>query len=294
MASTSGKSLLIEGEKHYVAGRVTEAFEFYRKAIVRILDHEDILQKALNAPEEYAQEIIICAWQNLLACFRQSNSGFTQESSPDAYALVFSFRPTAPSRTHPQFKGQPGRRLLKAMQIMASFALAVLAWEQGERSTAARRYQEALDVAATHPRFNSVTPGLKHLDRIIAFEVQSIKDNLATLKEGDLFTTTVTGAAPGTLRKEVLNAPHVRLGDDGEIAQQNTFVVATDACGRVGCSERGVKFKRCSACHKVAYCSVECQREDWQYAVSNISVQLLTTFPGPTRRRTVRDANHYE
>ncbi|KAJ7512049.1 hypothetical protein B0H11DRAFT_472461 [Mycena galericulata] len=263
MASASGKALFIEGQKHYQAGRIVEAFELYRRAIVQILEHEDVLQKVPNIPEDMSQELLALIWQNLLACFRESGSRFTQESSPEAYSLLFSFRPTAPSRTHHQFKGSQGRRLLKAMQIMASFALGILAWEKGDRATTAKRYTEALDVAATHPAFNSMTPGLKHLDRTIAYEVQTIRENLAQLMENDTVTTSMVGSGQGGLRKDVLNVPHARIGEAG-IAAQDTFVVATDACGRDGCTERGVNFKRCSLCKKTPYCSVECQREDWQ------------------------------
>ncbi|KAJ7497772.1 hypothetical protein FB451DRAFT_243172 [Mycena latifolia] len=263
MANGKGAALYNEAQKLYDAGRVTEAFELYRQAVVQILDHEDIHQKAYGVPEQSAQEVLVLMWQNLLACFRESNSKFTQESSPEAYDLVYSFRPSAPSRTHPQFKGPQGKRLLKAMQIMAAFTLAILAWNNGDRSTAAKRYQEALDVAASHPPFNAMVPGLKHLDKVVAFEVQEIRDNLAILINRDSITADLSGQ--GGLRKEVVNVPHTRLGDDGEIiAQQGTFVVATDACGRVGCTKRGVNFKRCSACMKIAYCSVECQKEDWK------------------------------
>jgi hypothetical protein len=143
--------------------------------------------------------------------------------------------------------------LLKAMQISAGFALGILAWEQGDRSTTAKRYQEALDIAATHPPFNVVTPGLKHLDRTIAHDVQEMRDNLAILIQRDSITASMVGPGQGALRKEVLNASHTRIGENGEpIAHQDTFVVATDACGRIGCSKRGVGFKRCSACKKTA------------------------------------------
>ncbi|KAJ7755383.1 hypothetical protein DFH07DRAFT_822147 [Mycena maculata] len=254
-------SLFNEGQKHYDAGRIVQAFELYRRAIVQILDHEDVLQKVPGVPEQMAQEVLAIVWINLLACFRESGSPFTQESSPEAYSLVFSFRPTAPLRAHPQFKGTQGKRLLKAMQITASFALGIMAWEKGDRATTSKRYKEALDVAATEPAFNTMTPGLKHLDRVIAYEVQTIRENLAGLIQNDSITTSMIGSGGG-LRRDVLNAPHTRIGEAG-IAQQDSFVVASDACGRAGCTERGVGFKRCSACKKTAYCSVECQREDW-------------------------------
>ncbi|KAJ7770526.1 hypothetical protein B0H16DRAFT_1515754 [Mycena metata] len=257
----TGKDLLTQAEINYEAGLIPQAFELYRQAIIQIMDQENVHQM-LAVPEEGPQEIIAIAWQHLSACFRSDAGGFTQEAYPDAYNLVYSFRPTA--HGHPQFKGQNGRRLLKALQISAALTLGVLAWDKGDRSTAAKRYQEALDVAATHPPFNAVTPGLKHLDRTTAFDVEQIRGNLATLMMNDSITASSVGSRQGVLRKEVLNAPNTRLGDVGGISHHDTFVVATDACGRVGCTTRGVGFKRCSACKKTAYCSVDCQKEDWK------------------------------
>lgn len=259
-----GAAIYNEGERNYMAGRIPEAFELYRQAVVQILNHEDVLQKVPMVPEEHPQEVLAIVWQNFLACFKSDGGGFTQEAYPEAYDLVYSFRPTSSSKAHPQFKGPQGRRLLKAMQISAAFALGILAWKKGDRSTAAKRYQEALDVAATHPPFNAVTPGLKHLDRTVAHDVQEMRDNLTMLIQNDDVTASMVGSGQGVLRKEVLDAPLARVGDDGAITPEDTFVVATDACGRVGCSKRGVGFKRCSACKKTAYCSVECQKEDWK------------------------------
>ncbi|KAJ6538980.1 hypothetical protein B0H19DRAFT_960856, partial [Mycena capillaripes] len=210
----------------------------------------------------FPQELLAAIWQQLSDRFRSKGSGFTQEAYPDAYDLIYSFRPGSSSRAHPQFKGLQGRRLLKAMEISAAFALATLAWDKGDRSTAAKRYQEGLDIAATHPPFNSVNRGLKHLDRITAQLVQQMRENLAKLIHNDSINASKVGSGQGALRKEVLNTPHTRIGDDGTIMREDTFVVATDACG--GCSKRGVNFKRCGTCMKIAYCSVECQKEDWK------------------------------
>ncbi|KAJ7787176.1 hypothetical protein B0H14DRAFT_2955196 [Mycena olivaceomarginata] len=247
-----GLQLYIEGEQKYMVGRILEAFELYRQAAVQILNHEDVLQKAGGnmVPEQAPQEILAIVWINLLGCFKSDDGRFTQEAYPEAYDLVYSFRPTSSSKAHPQFKGPQGQRLLKMMQILAGFALAILAWKK------------ALDVAATHPPFNAVVPGQKHLDYVAAHDVQEMRDNLAMLIANDSFTAGMVGQ--GALRKEVLDAPNGRLGVNGELTPDNTFVVATDACGRAGCSKRGVKFKRCSACKKTAYCSVECQKEDWK------------------------------
>ncbi|KAJ7627603.1 hypothetical protein DFH06DRAFT_1057876 [Mycena polygramma] len=260
----SGREIFIQAETHYEAGRVTQAFELYRQAVIQIVGHENVLQKIPGIPEQHPQELLASIWHNFVVCFRSDSGGFTQEAYPEAYDLLYSFRPASSSRSHPEFTGPNGRRLLKAMQISAAFALAILAWNKGDRSTTAKRYQEALDIAATHPPFNSVTPDLKHLDRMIAHDVQEIRDNLAILISRDVQTASMAGLGQGVLRKEVLNAPNMRIGDTGAIAQQDTFVVATDACGRVGCTNRGVNYKRCSACKKTAYCSVECQKQDWK------------------------------
>ncbi|KAJ7151119.1 hypothetical protein C8R46DRAFT_1358033 [Mycena filopes] len=258
----TGRDIFRQAERDYEAGRITQAFELYRQAVNQIVKHENVIQKLPHVPEDMPSEILAMTWQNLTRCFRSDVYGFTQETHPDAYNLVYSFRPTA--HGHPQFKDQEARQLLKAMQISAALTLGLLAWSKGDRSTAAKRYQEALDVAATHPPFNSVTPGLKHLEKITAAEVQQIRDNLAVLTRNDSITASTFGAEQGVLRKEVLNAPNMRLGDDGGVSHQDTFVVATDACGRVGCPNRGVGFKRCSACKKTAYCSVDCQKDDWK------------------------------
>ncbi|KAF8189886.1 hypothetical protein K438DRAFT_1676455 [Mycena galopus ATCC 62051] len=254
--------LFNEAQQKYDLGRVAEAFELYRRTVLRILNHEDVLFKIPGVPAQAAEELLALTWQNLLACFRTDEGGFTQEAYPEAYDLVYSFRPTSSPKAHPQFKGPQGRRLLKAMQICAGFALGILAWKKGDRATTAKRYQEALEVAATHPPFNALTPGLKHLDWIVATEVQELRDNLAMLIRSDSMRTSMTGQ--GVLRKEVLDAPISRLGDNRVVTHEETFVVATDACGREGCTKRGVGFKRCSACKKTAYCGVECQKADWK------------------------------
>jgi hypothetical protein len=74
----SGKDIFIEGETLYEAGRVTEAFELYRQAIVQILDHEDVLQKFSGIPEQFPQEVLASVWQNLLGRFKTDGGGFTQ------------------------------------------------------------------------------------------------------------------------------------------------------------------------------------------------------------------------
>jgi hypothetical protein len=140
--------------------------------------------------------------------------------------------------------------LLTVLQISAALTLGIAAWTKGERATAAKRYREGLDLAAAHSPFTSaLTPGLRHLDRYAALEVGVLRDNLAMLGANDAANTTVVGG--GELRKDVLEVPHVRVGPEG-VTVQGTTVVATDACGRKGCDKRGVGFKRCAKCMKIA------------------------------------------
>ncbi|KAF8215946.1 hypothetical protein K438DRAFT_1799774 [Mycena galopus ATCC 62051] len=200
----SGQALLIEGEIKYEAGQVPEALELYRRAVVQILNHENVLQKLQfpGLPETLPR-----------SCFKSDDRRFTQDAFPDAYDLIYSFRSSSP-KAHRKFTGSQGQRLLKAMQISAGLTLGL------------------------------------HLDKLIAEEVKQIRENLATLIQHDAINATMSGQ--GALRKEVLNTPHARLGIAGDITPLDTFVVATDACGRSGCSNRGVSYKRCSKCKKVA------------------------------------------
>lgn len=58
----------------------------------------------------------------------------------------------------------------------------------------------------------------------------------------------------------------VDFGDDQEIRQ----ALAMDRhinriCHNPECMKKNVKFRRCSKCHLVYYCSVDCQKADWGF-----------------------------
>lgn len=150
--------------------------------------------------------------------------------------------------------------LLKGLQITAGFTLGLLAWDKKDRATAAKRYKEALDLAATYPPFNSVARSKKHLERWVATEVQTTKDNLDMLIKNDAANAEhlrELGIEGGSLRKEVVELPNLRIEDNGALNPQHSFVTATDACHK--CGKRDVKLQRCGGCKKVPYCSPECQ-----------------------------------
>src|SRR6266568_8763408 len=76
--------------------------------------------------------------------FHDPAMNHTEESHPEAYKLLSSFKPGA-QKSHPRLERTP--RLLKAMQITAGLTLGLLAWDKRDRATAAKRYREALDLA---------------------------------------------------------------------------------------------------------------------------------------------------
>ena len=146
--------------------------------------------------------------------------------------------------------------------------LGLLAWDAKDRSTAAKRYKEALDLAATDPTFSSPTPA-SGLETWIQADLEQTRNNLAMLIQNDEMnarmaqeSTGVKGA--GGTRKEVLNVPNVRVNArEGDApSQEGQFVTATDACGN--CGTRGVKFSRCSRCKAMPYCGAQCQKVHWK------------------------------
>jgi len=62
--------------------------------------------------------------------FHDPAMNFTEESHPEAYKLLSSFRPGA-QKSHPWLKCTPCRKiLLKGMQITAGLTLGLLTWDR--------------------------------------------------------------------------------------------------------------------------------------------------------------------
>ncbi|CAK5272265.1 unnamed protein product [Mycena citricolor] len=262
MARQSGIMLYNEAYDHFAAGRIRETIDCYRRAVIQIVANENIHQQVGNQlPPTHASELLVFIWQNMVSFFnRSAHEGFTQENYPEAYELIYAYRPTSTLSSHPNFKGSPAKlKLLKAMQIIAGLTLGLMAWEKGDRPTAAKRYKESLDAAAAYPTFTGESTPETNLDCAVAFNVKQMKDNLAILVSRDAL---LAGEHSG--RKEVLELRNSRVAEDGTLEPQNTFTVSTDPCGREGCGKRGVGYKRCGGCKQVTYCGAECQKLDWK------------------------------
>jgi hypothetical protein len=164
------------------------------------------------------------------------------------------------------------------MQIEAGMTLGLLAWDKKDRATAVKRYQEAIDLAGSHPPFNSL--GGKNLEYWISKDVQEIKDNLQIILMNDTLNATAVreeGGQGGELRKEVVNIPNTRIEANGEVQFQESVMIASDACAV--CHKRAVKLQRCGKCLTVSCkcsllvlakflthstdCDAACQKADW-------------------------------
>lgn len=179
-------------------------------------------------------------------------NGPSSASAPEAYKLVNSFRP-GNNNDFPRFTTPEQQLLLKALQINAGLTLGLIAWDKNDRAAAAKRYQETLDLAATHTPWNSVDPRSKDLNRWTSNNVQQVKDNLAMIVQNDTMNAMfaqLSGAEGGSFRRDKIPAQNVKIDASGEAHFAQTVSMATDACGR--CGTRGVKLSRCGKCKKIA------------------------------------------
>jgi len=265
MPAETGIVIFQRAEQCYARGQVNTTFELYQRAIKKILKDE-VLTAKLPAivPDEAPEEALCFIWMNFLGFFRDPAMNFTAETSPEAYKLLKSFRPSA-QKEYTRFRGERGQTVLKAMQITAGLTLGLLAWDKKDRATAAKRYKEAIDLAQTHPPFVTMSPGVKHLEKWVAKELAQAKDNMDVLVRNDIINSEVLkakGEGGGDLRKEVVSVPNTRIEDTGKVSREEEVMVATDKCAT--CGVRGVKMPRCSLCKSVAYCGTACQKADWK------------------------------
>lgn len=144
---------------------------------------------------------------------------------------------------------------MKCLQISASLTLGLLAWDAKDRATAAKRYKEALDLAATDPLFSCPRPQVG-LETWIQNDLKEVRQNLNILIQNDaknamFLEATGHGETSGNRRKETIAVPSVRIeAREGNVPiQQMKVKVATDACGK--CGLRDVKLMRCSRCKEM-------------------------------------------
>jgi len=219
-------------------------------------------------PPDFPQELLGAVWRNFVGFFRDPAMHFTEGSHPEAYKLLNSFKPSA-QKPHPRLERTPrGKVLLKGMQITAALTLGVLAWDQRDRATAAKRYREALDLADSHPAFKSLPQGKIGLELYVHNDLQQAKTNLGVLVQNDFINAEMaassTEGGPQTLgRRDVVDlpVPQMRIDKTGEVTLEPSIALATDTCAR--CGKRDPKLQRCSLCRDTFYCNSECQKAHW-------------------------------
>jgi hypothetical protein len=249
---SSGVALFQQAESLYAQGDIQGAFDLYQRSVKKILKDENVIAKIpAIVPDDFPQETLGAIWRNFVGFFRDPTMSFTQTSAPEAYKLLNSFRPSA-AKSHAKLeKTARGRVLLKGMQITAGLTLGILAWDNRDRATAAKRYKEALDLAATHPPFTNLPPGTVGLEKWVSLDLQQVKVNLDHLVQNDTINAQmleggVSGSAPQ--RKDVMDLPlpQRRHEKSGEVTVEESVMFATDAC--VKCGKRDVKLMHCSSC----------------------------------------------
>lgn len=253
----SGIALFQRAEGCYAKGEIQEAFDLYQESIKTILKKENVTAKIpaiVRLPDDFPQETLGAVWRNFVGFFRDPAMHFTQASDPEAYKLLNSFRPSG-SKSHPRLERTTrGRIILKGMQITAGLTLGILAWDNRDRATAAKRYKEALDLAATHPPFTVLSSGTVGLEKWVYLEIQQTKQNLDHLVQNDTINAQIVGSGvsgSGPQRKNVVDLPlpQIRHDKSGGTTVEESVMFATDACAK--CGKRDVKLMRCSLCKKV-------------------------------------------
>ncbi|KAF5336173.1 hypothetical protein D9611_006184 [Ephemerocybe angulata] len=253
----------------FVENDSKKAFDLYQKAIKRIVERENplaLVQRTPSMTNVIPSEALALAFFSFSASIRDPSSNFTEATAPEAFKLLSSFRPNSQNKDlkGPRFASPHAQFLLKCLQISALLTLGLLAWDAKDRAKAAKRYKEALELAASEPRLTTRTPAVG-LETWIALELREIRDNLAILVRNDEENAEMLrkmGVQGGNTRREEVRVPNVRVEAGGAVRQEWSTMSATDACGR--CGVRDVKMSKCPRCKKIVYCGTECQKEDWK------------------------------
>ncbi|KAG5646720.1 hypothetical protein DXG03_002402 [Asterophora parasitica] len=90
-------------------GKPKETFEYYQKAIKKIIKDENVTAKipAILPDNSMPQELLIMLWRNFVGFLRDPAMNFREESHPDAYKLLNTFRPTATPKSQERFDRTP-------------------------------------------------------------------------------------------------------------------------------------------------------------------------------------------
>ena len=258
---SSGLALFQKAEMFFQQGRINDAFEYYQRSIKKILKDEDVIAKIpALVPPDFPEELLGGVWRNFVGFFRDPAMNFTEESHPEAYKLLNSFRPGS-QKSHPRLERTPrGKILLKAMQITAGLTLGLLAWDKRDRATAAKRYREALDLAETYLPFTSLPSNAIGLERYVYHDLEDTKTNLGMLVLNDTVNAEMVverhGGDQVPKRRDVVDlpVPQMRIEKTGAVTVEHSLLIATNSCA--SCGKRDPKLLRCALC-KTTLC--ECQ-----------------------------------
>ncbi|KAG6837088.1 hypothetical protein H0H93_014980 [Arthromyces matolae] len=225
---SSGYNIYVSAEMAYSRGDIVSAFESYQKAIRKILKDENPTAKVpIPAsrlpllPPHQPLELLGAVWQNFVGFFRDPQMNFTEESAPEAYKLLASFRPNAGTslKSHTRLeRTERGKILLKGMQVTAALTLGLLAWDKKDRATAAKRYQEGIDLAKTVPDFMDPPKGMKGWEVYVNGDMKQVKENLGLIVKNDMVNAELIRTRSGVAYKvpEKTDAP---LTEEEQIAQ---------------------------------------------------------------------------
>ncbi|KAG6907632.1 hypothetical protein DXG01_008126 [Tephrocybe rancida] len=243
---STGFALFQKAELAYSKGDSASVFTSYQASIKKILKDENptapLPYPASALPPDCPRE------RNFAGFFRDPRMGFTRDSSPAAYKLLASFRP---GTSHPRLeKTDEGKVLLKGMQITAAFTLGLLAWDECDHATVAKRYYEGIALAGT----NMLPPGTVGMALYVHNDLQETKENLEILIESDRINAELLksqGRAQPKRREVALSLSQVRVDKTGATSVERMVEFATNACNK--CGKRDMKLLVCSSCKK-AYC----------------------------------------
>ncbi|KAI3615811.1 hypothetical protein WG66_010419 [Moniliophthora roreri] len=238
----TGVQLFLHAEQFCAQGRIEDTFEYYTKAIKKIVKDE-----------------------NLLAA---SPAISPDPTFPRARSSLEKFSWILQRSTSVQKQRTERQKIyLAGMRITAGLTLGLMAWDAGDRPTAVKRYREAIDLAAQYPQYDDKTRATNPWERYVSQDVQETRDNLSILLTNDETNARILAEefgipGAGEHRKEVLGIGQIRREGGGRVTFVKNVQVASDKCG--ACGKRDAKLMKCSACKTVTYCNVACQKVDWQ------------------------------
>ncbi|KAF8869261.1 hypothetical protein CPB84DRAFT_1839606 [Gymnopilus junonius] len=151
--------------------------------------------------------------------------------------------------------------------ITAGLTLGVLAWDNHDRATAAKRYREAIDVANTYSPFTILPTGTIGWELYVHNDLLQAKSNLGTIVQNDTINAELVAQmggkdqVPGRRDVVDLPVPQMRVDKTGATTLESSMAFATNACS--SCGKRDPKLQHCSLCRTALYCNAECQKAHW-------------------------------